>query len=274
MSFIEWENKKVFSESEIKSKKLFIKKNMSLLPLFGKERKFFEDYAKDLNVDPHEIFSIRNQLKSQEEIYKTSEAVTRSSEISNAFNRLVRNSQKSNFFKLNGKILDFIRRLRLPVLAIIKIIKNSDEYIRLPDSAREYLDKFKKAILKESHSIGKRAMEYENNVADFLRKNGIKFETEMELKERGLQLTPDFLFDEPVVINVDGYQHKINWIDAKNYQLTNTSFIISSLTKQSKKYYDAFGKGAFIFHYGIETTIGNKEAFKHKILMLDGSDIN
>ena len=80
---------------------------------------------------------------------------------------------------------------------------------------------------------------------------------------------PDILFKEPIILKVDGVSYTIRWFDAKNYILINIPFILASLKRQAEKYYKVFGMGAFVFHYGFDSSIKIPG-----VIMLDGSHIN
>ena len=107
-----------------------------------------------------------------------------------------------------------------------------------------------------------KAREYEIIVEEALHKIGIKFKTQERLVFEQNQLygrpvlTPDFLFPEPLPIEVyhpDGSitEYKIKWIDVKNYMFLGARSINLQLKDQAAKYTKEFGKGAFMFHYGM-----------------------
>ncbi len=102
---------------------------------------------------------------------------------------------------------------------------------------------------------------------DYLKINGLIFKTEVEIKNAGeITATPDILFDEPIILELDGTNHEIRWMDAKNYILIDVPFIIKSLHKQAAKYNTIYGLGAFVFHYGFDASIKIPGA-----VLLDGS---
>jgi hypothetical protein len=96
------------------------------------------------------------------------------------------------------------------------------------------------------------ALDFENDIKSILDKNNIPYFSQDELvsqqiKKYGKAMsTPDFLLKEPILIN----NNIINWIDAKNYFGTNVQLYYNSIAKQSLKYVDWYGSGAFIFKYG------------------------
>lgn len=105
-------------------------------------------------------------------------------------------------------------------------------------------------ILKES--IG-----FEKQIEKILIKLNIQYKTQEELseeqiKEHGRPInTPDFL------ILTDFYicNHKINWIDAKNFYGPDIFFLTSKLKKQTKKYINAYGPGAVIFNLSFNSNL-------------------
>jgi hypothetical protein len=99
---------------------------------------------------------------------------------------------------------------------------------------------------------------FEERVAEFFARElgPDAFYTEAALRARPAaaghsNLTPDILFKQPIVIEQNGRQHTVNWIDAKNYCWYGSKLTLRSITAQAKKYRDAFGPGAFLFHHGV-----------------------
>jgi hypothetical protein len=106
-----------------------------------------------------------------------------------------------------------------------------------------------------------KSREYEIEIENMLKETGIKFKTQEDLVKEQIEeygrpvITPDILFDDPVVIIVshpDGTvtDHKVHWIDAKNYMFLGATFITKSVAEQTKRYVQEFGTGALLFHYG------------------------
>jgi hypothetical protein len=111
-----------------------------------------------------------------------------------------------------------------------------------------------------------KSREYELEVERLLRRTDIQFKTQENLVKEQTELygrpiiTPDFLFLEPVMVIVthpDGSvtDHRVNWIDVKNYMFMGADFITRSLKEQASKYVKEFGEGAFLFHYGFVNSI-------------------
>lgn len=106
---------------------------------------------------------------------------------------------------------------------------------------------------------------YEKTVGRFLSQKNIKYRTEEQL--RGSSLTPDFLLDDPVIIN----ESPVYWIDAKNYPMWGSRLVAAGIAKQARKYTDAFGPGAFVFSGGVMCD-GKRDALAGPLL-LDGSQL-
>lgn len=116
-------------------------------------------------------------------------------------------------------------------------------------------------ILKESEL-------FEKEIENILIRNNIEYKTQKELVEEQKNkfgnaiCTPDFLIESKLVIN----NFSINWIDAKNFYGSNTSFIKKGIAKQTNKYIEAFGGGAIIFKYGFNEEL---EKITDRILFID-----
>lgn len=101
---------------------------------------------------------------------------------------------------------------------------------------------------------------FESDIEQYLKRRGIKFKTEVQLRQAGSQLTPDFLLDVPMDIKEifgddctyhEGPSEKIRWIDAKNYPMFGLRLTYEKMLKQAKKYNEEFGAGAYIFSKGV-----------------------
>ena len=96
------------------------------------------------------------------------------------------------------------------------------------------------------------AINFENNVEQFLINNNIKYKKQKELVEEQKKLygqainTPDFLIESELIIN----NMRIKWIDAKNYYGANINFIKNKIKKQIKKYISSYGTGCIVFSLG------------------------
>jgi hypothetical protein len=115
-----------------------------------------------------------------------------------------------------------------------------------------------------------RSQQYEADLGIYLKKLGIEFRTEDELRQAytgiGPLLTPDYLLSTPITI--DG--HNIYWIDAKNYTHYGGKLVARKNAKQAEKYTAAFGTGAMVFSGGV--ILDKLPGTTVKTLLLDGSD--
>jgi len=158
-------------------------------------------------------------------------------------------------------VLDLAKKYDLPPLAIAKQLLLETRYdaptvrrlLREPTALPPRLAAELPAILAADLSSAPNQMAtaaaaaaFERSVAARLRKLGVRFRTEDELKERGAALTPDILLTTPVRIN----GHPVHWIDAKNYMWYGSRLTATSLARQAMKYAAAFGPGAMVFRAG------------------------
>lgn len=247
---IQWKNKKVYSKNDIQYKLNIINKHMNgLLPLYGKEKEYLEELSEKLNVSRYEIFSLRNLLKIQKEI-SNSRFLNKES-IQDNFIQFVQNK---SITKLD--IRNFLKSFRVSIGSILKIIFSMVDYNDLSISNQQYLHKIKEGITKENNNIKIRSSKFEKDLENFLKNSSMDFLTEEQIKESNVySSTPDILFEESISIRIDGKEYVIYWMDAKDYILVDFPFIIKSLKKQAKRYYEEYGLGAFVFHYGFDESI-------------------
>lgn len=59
-------------------------------------------------------------------------------------------------------------------------------------------------------------------------------------------ITPDILFEEPIIIN----DQTIHWIDFKSYAGCDATFLYKKNVEQAKKYNEKFGPGAIVYRHG------------------------
>jgi hypothetical protein len=123
----------------------------------------------------------------------------------------------------------------------------------------------------DQQQIAERSHINEGLVVEYFRNLGIAVRTEEQLADfqtltEGRPIsTPDILFLEPVYINGT----KINWIDVKDYVLTDISFIHKSNRKQADKYTQKWGPGAILYTKGIVNGIKLDNT-----MILDGTFLN
>merc|ERR1712228_707997 len=136
---------------------------------------------------------------------------------------------------------------------VVKISESDICCYRFQDDIRKRSQKFEVLI--------------EDKIKELMTENGIKssFKTEedqrKERKENETNLTPDILFDEPILIN----HQKIYWIDMKNFFLKK-GFLFKKVKKSCNKYTNAFGEGAIVCK-------GFCDRLKCKALLLDASSL-
>jgi hypothetical protein len=109
------------------------------------------------------------------------------------------------------------------------------------------------------------SFKFEKLIETYLIANNIKYKTQEDLSreqiiQHGTAInTPDFSIESEFIIN----NHKINWIDAKNFYGSNNKFIIGKIKKQIHKYIIKYGTGCIIFNHGFNS----KLKFEHVIIL-------
>lgn len=290
---IVWKNRLVYNHSDILNHIKFVRRNMNgLLPVNSTERSCLAKYAKSVGVPESTMMSISNFLKIQATINAGSVSSKISGQISNRFIELVSQQEISNE-DLNKFLISRysytnkkgeVNRVVAPYKLIIDSIIDLPEFDLLTAENMEFLKKTRESIARHDLLTAQMAANFERMVEDYLRTNypSISFRTEEEIRRDspdGKTPTPDILFDKDVVINLNGRRHTIRWLDAKNYALVNSHFIMDSLAKQSDKYNKAYGKGAFIFRNGFDESVQIPYVPKvegetpSNVLKLDGSMI-
>ncbi len=110
------------------------------------------------------------------------------------------------------------------------------------------------------------SIRFEKLIEEYLMKNNIKYLTQEELtikqiKKYGKSIsTPDFEIKSELYIN----DHRVNWIDAKNFYGSNNKFQKSKINKQINKYIVNYGDGCIIYNHGF-----NSKLIFDKVLILD-----
>ena len=116
------------------------------------------------------------------------------------------------------------------------------------------------------------SFKFEKLIEAYLINNNIRYQTQEDLSQEQIKKyghainTPDFLIVSEFIIN----NHKINWIDAKNFYGSNNKFVIDKITKQIRKYIKEYGTGCIIFNHGFNS----KLKFEHVIILDYQSLIN
>lgn len=263
-----WQNKKILNSGIISKHIKFISKNMrGLLPLYGKERNKLIEYAKKYNISKNEIFGLRNIIRIQKEIVRSKIYHMNVDRIKKKFMELVKEINSNMESNIRPLIRNFLISTKMPISMVFKTISVMPEFKTIPDTGLEYIRKIKETIYTNELESRQQSEIFEHVLENYLQKKNLKFRTETDIKmDKDYNVTPDILFDKPIVVRINGVDHWIRWMDAKNYALVNIPFIIKSLNKQADKYNKIFGSGAFVFHYGIDSTIAISNT-----MMLDGS---
>jgi len=254
---IVWHNKKIYNHDIILERMRFVETNMNgLLPLYGKEKQKLMVYAKINKLPPYEMVCLRNTIKIQKEINASKFFGTKMNTIKNNFIKLVTSLLKTTPSESELKIRNYFKILRLPFNFVLKIVSKMPEFAKLSTDNIKYIGKIRETIHASEIEITRRSMEFEHVLEKHLQNNNLTFRTEEDIRLDGdYTVTPDILFDEPITLNLHGEKYKIRWMDAKNYILVDVPFIIKSLHKQADKYNNIFGMGAFVFHYGFDSSI-------------------
>ena len=177
--------------------------------------------------------------------------------------------------KLNNKQLNS-RQVKEKVKEMMKDVRLiEDKELREQVSKAICEDKFYSPFVEKVKA--NEGVEYELLLQGKLKKFGIKFHKEQNLREMGLSKTPDIKLKLPIVIN----GQVINWIESKasfGDHYTHQQYLRS----QFWGYFDRFGPGAVIYWFGfvkhLQTFTENEN--EKQILLLDnfpsdfGNDTN
>lgn len=162
-------------------------------------------------------------------------------------------------FESGADIVDLAKAHKLPPMLVHRLVQPGAAVT--PQLAKADMESAMHAAI-----IRADADAFERRVGTFLRSQGVQFETEEDLRRRGVSdATPDFLLAEEVRIN----GHPVRWIDAKNYPMYGSALVAKNLKRQARKYNLCYGLGAMVFSGGVghgATVIG-----KNDPLLLDGS---
>ena len=268
---IVWENIKAYDPKIIKERSNAISDcTRGALPLYGLCKRKIEDLATKYDVPMYEIVSLYNNIKTQQNIDYGKYNETNKNKIAKTFESIIDEIDHNDDPKINiTKIRSFIKHIRSSFSFVYKIMVSSPKYNTIPDYCIEYIEKLRKVCKNSINDQRTNAELFEQKLVDYLKSLKVTdFRTEKEIRrDQDLTITPDILFNEPIIIEINGEKHKVKWIDAKNSTLTDSPFILKSIYKQADKYNKAFGSGAMVFHYGFDTSININT------LVLDGSNI-
>ena len=245
----------------------FVESNMrGLLPVYKDEYAILESYATEHHIKVGQLLSIRNQLKIQKEIKKTNRVDLYANKIIEAYNKLI-TDPNLNLTDINS----FYVKTNLPITPILRLLNKQDTFKRLDHRILKKFYQVMKDFTKIETKSKEQSRKFEIRVEKFISDFGVPFQTEETIRyAKTYTLTPDILFDSDVIIEVGGIEHRVKWLDAKNYIFMGhmTPFILESLKKQADKYGKMFGPGAFVFRYGFVADI----SIDH-VLLLDGSNL-
>ncbi len=241
---IEWNNTIISSEIENKIIKKYIKKGY-----FGKINIKNNKYSKV-------IYSFRRNY-FREHLIKN-------------YWKIKKNIRKINKELFKNDILFISKKYNYPPVTIIRLIMESNGFSKKKiNNILTKKESLKKKFSRKQLNIAlenditadinqskqlESSRNFELKVNHEFDKYNIKYFTEEQLREKGTTLTPDLLLKEPIKINGT----LIYWVDAKDYYGSNLKIITKGLKKQSSKYNNKFGKGAFVFHYGFSEKLNIK----------------
>ena len=266
-----WHNYKVYTPSIINERMNFIKSRINYkFPMSPTEKEVLTSYANKIQETPYQIYSFSNMIRIQNDInnstfYKRNVKTIRDN-FTNTMSSLPIESAPD---KIDLTIKNFMNNVVTPANLTIDIIKSTPIYKELDLDQSTYIQTIRKTYRDHNIDVLNRSKKFEIDLENFLKDCDIDFKNEADIiREKIHKLTPDVLLTEPIEIIVNDENNQINWLDAKNYTLVNIPFIIKSLHKQANKYNKAFGKGAFVFHYGFDESIKIPDT-----LILDGSGL-
>jgi hypothetical protein len=239
----------------------------------------------DDQIDRLIILSIYNQIKTQNEIKLMWNSGITDEELDNAFVQLAniiksisdpaknlklnidtqaeetiefirtRMKHKENLSEMDLPIVIYlekwIRQINLPIQYLLLYVK---KYFYKFRDLTKYFAYMKYLVIEKEKELRKTAMNFELNVENMLENTiGDKFITEDDIKYLKLfNITPDILLLDPIIIELEGIQYDIHWIDAKNFFHAGIPFMTEKLKTQAAKYNKEFGMGAFIFSFGFD----------------------
>jgi hypothetical protein len=209
-------------------------------PPTAAERAELESAAAEVGVRPEQL----EQIRRMERALAAGRAGTRAQRVGD---RLARD------FAAGGDIVELAAKYRLPPMCALRqvLIERGLDPRRPPAEFADAARAAAEADLGSAHhaaAIRAGADAFEARVADRLRELGLRFETEADLRRRGVaDATPDFLLAAPVRIN----GRPVHWIDAKNYMMYGSRLVARSLQRQAAKYTARFGPGAMVFAGGV-----------------------
>ncbi|EJN40969.1 hypothetical protein lvs_L466 [Acanthamoeba polyphaga lentillevirus] len=267
MKKLVWNNYMVYNPNTIAQRMNFVKQYINyFFPMNESEKIILDNYAKKINISPHQLYSFGNMLRIQNDLNNSVSYKKKKESIKSAFSKEISNNHKNH----DESIKNFIESTKIPANIVLKIIKNTPIYKEEDFDESDYIKNLKKSYYDHNKDVLNRSKKFEVCLENYLRNLGVDFKTETDIIRKKLhKFTPDILLNKPIIIELNGKEYPISWIDAKNYTLIRMPFVLESLRKQSNKYNKAFGNGAFVFHYGLDSSINIPNT-----LILDGSKIS
>ena len=255
-----------------------IEKKILKLLLLNKSKYFYNKLTKD------EIDNIKNivgnikscVIKLIKNIYIRENIILNYSNLKKKISHILKDYEKMNILDISQKynntpltIMRLILQYSFSKDKVKKIFKNPS-LLKSND-----FKQFNNAIQNDYYTLSTKkqfddSIEFELKIEKFLKKNNIEYKTQdmlskEQIKEYGFAFnTPDFLITSTLYIN----NHKINWIDAKNYYGGNSKIIKNNITKQIQKYIDKYGYGCIIFGCGY-----NENLYFDNVLLLSYDDL-
>lgn len=253
---ITWEDHAPYNSEDVRKMLEFIDNNIEgLLPLYPREKKRIVHYAEENNININVLLSMRNQVCGDKEYMLGGKFDRFRDKCIEKFNVLLSKIDGSND-EIWKNIINFYASIKIPPRVILDYIKDTDEYANLDEKVIELLSKPINDRLETDRNVKDKSAQFEEDFDKWLSESRIKYKTEKDIKVEEIHhLTPDFLFDVPIVIKQGNSTYDINWIDVKNYFLCDIKMLVKGLKKQMLKYNEAFGQGAFVFHYGFDPSV-------------------
>lgn len=265
---INWNNEVTFTRGQLNRAITFVRNNMTgFLPLCSSERNKMRIYAQANKIPFKTMLSLRRHCQIQKSIYtryppNLNDIITCRLSVLDV--ELRKKPAKTVVSELRKCLLSFNAPLVKVHSAIVDCV---DEY--KCQSLVFYLNEFFKKSTDEANLVTQEAKDYELTLQKYLTKLNIEYETEDQLKERGMKLTPDILLKAPITITVEGASHQVYWIDAKSFALAPEKYFMKKLNNQAAKYVNTYGPGAFVFRNGIDASIQFPD-----VVCLDGSHMH
>lgn len=270
---IDWTDRFIYNTKQIIELIEPIEQNINRFePMNPDEYQLLKKHAVKMKVPTGQLMSIRDILATQKAINARKQ-----------INKYVHNIKP--FYEKNNDPAKFFKLFPAPPLFIFNMLDKNDS--EKYETFKIYATKHDSESPDHYRSIQKTADHFELELIKWIKQTypNVKFRTQTELVEQQtLQygrpiITPDILFDEPVLFRVKRKptnsigrtnftseisdkqilppeeDRLIRWIDAKNFTLIKAPFIVHHIEKQAEKYNQHFGPGALVFHYGYTDNI-------------------